>query len=134
MMFVATNDSEKRLRGNLLRLRFGSQRQPQVKRLVVQPFHVAQSRNDQGSPAGLCARLLSAASAETFRIQWRFFSMLKKLIEVEIVQAGDERFILKIFSDGSEERQPIVKLPRKKPYRPRPHWHWDLNKGRKRGF
>jgi len=60
--------------------------------------------------------------------------MSKKLTEVEIVQEGDERFILKTFSDGSEERELIVKLPRKKRYPPRPYWHWDLNKSRKKGF
>lgn len=31
------------------------------------------------------------------------------------MQVGDERFLLKTFPDGSEERQPIVKLPRKPP-------------------
>jgi hypothetical protein len=60
--------------------------------------------------------------------------MSKKLTEVEIVQEGDERFILKTFSDGSEERELVVKLPRKKRYPPRPYWHWDLNKSRKKGF
>jgi hypothetical protein len=37
-----------------------------------------------------------------------------KSIKIKIVQEGDERFILKVFADGSEKREPIVKLPRKK--------------------
>jgi hypothetical protein len=60
--------------------------------------------------------------------------MPMKPIKIEIVEEGDERFILKVFSDGSEKREPIVKLVRKKRYPPRPYWHWDLNKGRKKGF
>ena len=54
--------------------------------------------------------------------------------KIEIVQQGDERFILKVFADGREEREPIVKLPRKKRYPPRPYWHWDLSKIRKKDF
>jgi hypothetical protein len=62
------------------------------------------------------------------------FHPLMKSIKIEIVQEGDERFILKVFADGSEKREPIVKLPRRKRYPPRPYWHWDLNKGSKKGF
>jgi hypothetical protein len=58
--------------------------------------------------------------------------MSKGLVKVEIVQAGDERFIVKTFADGSEQREPVVKLPRKKRYPPRPYWQWDLSKGRKK--
>jgi hypothetical protein len=46
--------------------------------------------------------------------------MAKNPIKIEVVQEGDERFLLKTFADGSEEREPIVKLPRKPsrfPYR-----------------
>jgi hypothetical protein len=60
--------------------------------------------------------------------------MPKKPISVVVIEKGDERYILKTFADGSEEREPVVKLPRKKRYPPRPYWHWDLNKGRKKGF
>jgi hypothetical protein len=60
--------------------------------------------------------------------------MSKQLVKVEIVQEGNERFIVKTFADGSEQREPVVKLPRKKRYPPRPYWQWDLNKGRKRGL
>jgi hypothetical protein len=57
-----------------------------------------------------------------------------KPIKIEIVEEGDKRFILMVFADGSEKREHIVKLPRKKRYPPRPYWHWDLSKSRKKGF
>jgi hypothetical protein len=41
--------------------------------------------------------------------------MPKKPIKIEIILEGDGRFLLKVYSDGSEERVPIVKLPRKPP-------------------
>ena len=56
----------------------------------------------------------------------------KSPIEIEIVQEGDERFLVKNFADGSEERKPIVKLPRKPsrfPYR-----KVTLDKSRKKGI
>jgi hypothetical protein len=58
--------------------------------------------------------------------------MPKKPIKIEIVQEGDRRFLARIFSDGSEERLPIVKLPRKPPrysYR-----KVTFDKSRKKGF
>jgi hypothetical protein len=58
----------------------------------------------------------------------------KKPKKVIIRQEGEERLIVKTFADGSEEREPVVKLPRKKRYPPRPYWQWHLNKGRKKGF
>jgi hypothetical protein len=60
--------------------------------------------------------------------------MTKNPRKIEIVQQGDERFILKVFADGREEREPIAKLPRKKRYPPRPYWQWDLSKLRKKDF
>jgi hypothetical protein len=60
--------------------------------------------------------------------------MPKNPIKIEVVQKGEERYILKSFADGSEDREPIVKLTRKKRYPPRPYWHRDLNKGRKKGL
>jgi hypothetical protein len=60
--------------------------------------------------------------------------MAKKPKSIVVVDEGDERFIVKTFSDGSVEREPVVTLPRKKRYPPRPYWHWNLNKGRKKGF
>jgi hypothetical protein len=41
--------------------------------------------------------------------------MPKNPINVEVLQEGDERVLLQTFADGSEERKPIVKLPRKPP-------------------
>jgi hypothetical protein len=60
--------------------------------------------------------------------------MPKKLVSVEIVQEGEQRFLIKSFSDGEKIREPIVKLPRKKRYPDRPYWHWDFDKSKKRGF
>jgi hypothetical protein len=60
--------------------------------------------------------------------------MSKKLQKIEVVQEGDERFLIKNFADGSEERQPIVKLPRKKRPRPKVDWSRKLSSGLKRGF
>jgi hypothetical protein len=41
--------------------------------------------------------------------------MPKKTTKIEIILEGDGRFLLKVYADGSEERVPIVKLPRKPP-------------------
>jgi hypothetical protein len=59
--------------------------------------------------------------------------MAKKAVRVEVIEEGDERLLLKVFANGSEERQPIVKHPRKK--RPRRiDWSRKLSTGLKRGF
>jgi hypothetical protein len=58
--------------------------------------------------------------------------MAKTLTKIEIKQQGDERFLLMTFADASEERKPIVKLPRKSlrfPYR-----KVTLDKSRRKGF
>jgi hypothetical protein len=58
--------------------------------------------------------------------------MPKEAAAIEVVQEGDERFIVKTFADGSEERVAIVKLPRKParwPYR-----KVSFDKSRKKGF
>jgi hypothetical protein len=58
--------------------------------------------------------------------------MPKDPVEIKIVEEGDERFMVKVFADGTEERTPIVKLPRKPsrfPYRT-----VTLDKSRKKGF
>jgi hypothetical protein len=58
--------------------------------------------------------------------------MPKKPIKFEIIQEGDERFMVTTFADGTEERKPVVKLPRKPPrYRYRTV---TLDKSRKKGF
>jgi hypothetical protein len=56
----------------------------------------------------------------------------KKPTKIEIFQKGDERFMLKSLADGTEERVPIVKLPRKTRYPPRTYRKWDFSK--KKGF
>jgi hypothetical protein len=62
-----------------------------------------------------------------------FLGMPNKPIKIEIVQEGDNRFMVKPFADGTEERMPIVKLPRKKRYPDRPYWTWSFDKTRKKG-
>jgi hypothetical protein len=62
-----------------------------------------------------------------------FQGMAKRPVGMEIIEEGEERFLVKIFDDGSEERQAIVKEPRKK--RPRRiDWSRKLSSGLKRGF
>ena len=58
-------------------------------------------------------------------------SMPKKPTKIE-TQEDDERFLLKVYADGSEERVCIVKLPRK-PLRFR-YRKVSLDKSRKKGF
>jgi len=53
-------------------------------------------------------------------------------VNIEVIEDGDERYVLKTFANGSEERIPVVKVPRKPsrfPYR-----KWSFDKGRKKGF
>jgi hypothetical protein len=59
--------------------------------------------------------------------------MPKKPVKIEVMER-DERFLLKVVSDGSEERRPIVKEPKKKPARPRLDWNRKLSTGLKGGF
>jgi len=58
--------------------------------------------------------------------------MAKKQVGIEVIEEGTERFLVKTFDDGSEERQPIVKEPRKKLPR-RIDWSRKLKSGLKRG-
>jgi hypothetical protein len=58
--------------------------------------------------------------------------MPKEPVAIEIVQEGDERFIVKTYDDGSAERVPIVKLPRKPPRWP--YRKVSFDKSRKKGF
>ena len=56
----------------------------------------------------------------------------KQPVDIEIIDDGDERYVLKTFADGSEERIPVVKTSRKPsrfPYR-----KWSFDKSRKKGF
>jgi hypothetical protein len=60
--------------------------------------------------------------------------MAKKPITVEIVEEGDERTLLTTYDDGTEERVPIVRTPKKKRATNRPYWYWDLGTGRRKFF
>ena len=60
--------------------------------------------------------------------------MPKKPVSIEVVQEGDERFLVKTYENGETVRELIVKLPRKKRYPDRPYWHWNFDKTRKKGF
>ena len=58
--------------------------------------------------------------------------MAKEPVAIEIVQEGDERLVVKTFADGSIERVPVVKLPRKAPRHP--YRKVTFDKSRKKGF
>jgi hypothetical protein len=60
--------------------------------------------------------------------------MSKKPVKIEIVEAGDERVLVKTFDDGTEERTPVVKTPKKKRDGTRPYWYWKLGTGRRKFF
>lgn len=62
----------------------------------------------------------------------RRYLMSKEPVQIEVVQEGDERFIVKTYADGSEERVPVVKLPRKPPRYP--YRKVSFDKSRKKGF
>ena len=58
--------------------------------------------------------------------------MSKRPVRIKVVQEGDERFLVKTYGDGSEERHPAVKMPRRpSSFRYR---KVDLDKSRKKGF
>jgi hypothetical protein len=61
--------------------------------------------------------------------------MAKKPIQIEVVQEGDERFLLKTYADGSEVRLPILKeTPRRKRLSAKIAWYWDLKTGRRKFY
>ncbi|HEY6579391.1 MAG TPA: hypothetical protein VIY09_08710 [Rhizomicrobium sp.] len=60
--------------------------------------------------------------------------MSKKLIKVEIVQQGDERVLLKVYDDATEERTPVVSGGKKNRERQRPYWYWSLRSGQRKFF
>jgi hypothetical protein len=59
-------------------------------------------------------------------------AMAKTPTKIEVTQEGDERFLLMTFADGSEERKPIVKLPKKPPRFT--HRKVTFDKSTKKGF
>jgi hypothetical protein len=58
--------------------------------------------------------------------------MPKERVAIEIIQDGDERYMLTTYADGSEERTPIVRLPRKPPRFP--YRKWSFDKSKKKGI
>jgi hypothetical protein len=60
--------------------------------------------------------------------------MTRRPIKVEVMQEGDKRFLLKIYDDGTEQRTPIVKMPKKRRNTSRPYWYWELGTGRRKFF
>jgi len=56
----------------------------------------------------------------------------KEPLNIEVIQEGEERYVLKTFADGSEKRIPVVKAPRRPsrfPYR-----KWSFDKSKRKGF
>jgi hypothetical protein len=66
------------------------------------------------------------------RVPLNSISMSKQPVNIEVVQAGEERYLLKVFADGSEQRELILKSLRKKRYPNRPYWHWNFDKSKKK--
>jgi hypothetical protein len=61
--------------------------------------------------------------------------MLKQPTSVEIIEQGDERFLVKTYADGKEERVPIVaEPPRKKLLSSKIAWYRDLKTGRRKFY
>ena len=58
--------------------------------------------------------------------------MPKIPISIKVIQEGDERYILKTFADGREERVQVVKQPGKPSHFP--YRTVSLNKSTKKGF
>ncbi|HEU5092125.1 MAG TPA: hypothetical protein VFT30_05535 [Nitrospira sp.] len=56
-------------------------------------------------------------------------------MKVEIVEEGDDRFLLQVFADGSEERVAILEEPAKKRrLSAKIAWYWDLKAGRRKFY
>ena len=65
----------------------------------------------------------------------RLLGMPRKLVKVELVGEGASRFLVKSFSDGTEERLPIVEVPpKKKRLSAKVAWYWDLRTGRRKFY
>ena len=58
--------------------------------------------------------------------------MVKEPVDIEIVEEGGERFVVKTFSDESVVRVPVVKQPRKPPRHP--YRKISFDKSKKKGF
>jgi hypothetical protein len=60
--------------------------------------------------------------------------MARKVTKVEIVCEGEQRILLRTYDDGTDERTPIVREPRKERKGSRPYWYWELATGRRKFF
>jgi hypothetical protein len=60
--------------------------------------------------------------------------MSKKPTKIQIVEAGEERVLVKTYGDGAEQRTPVVTTPKKKREASRPYWYWQLRTGRRKSF
>ena len=53
------------------------------------------------------------------------YALTKKPVSIEVVQEGDERFLVKTYANGETVRESIVKEPRTKRYPCYRHWTFD---------
>jgi len=61
--------------------------------------------------------------------------MKTKLVRIEILEERDERFVLKVYADGSRESLPIVKgTPKPKRLSKKIAWYRDLRTGCKKFY
>lgn len=61
--------------------------------------------------------------------------MPKQPTSVEVIERGDQRFLLKTYADGTEERVSIVtKPPKKKRLSNKIAWYRDLKTGRRKFY
>ena len=58
--------------------------------------------------------------------------MKRQPIKIEIIEEGDERVLLKVYDDDTEERIPVIQRPRKTRKSARPYWYWALATGRRK--
>ena len=75
------------------------------------------------------------AGSELQLLLYRSPCMTTTPVSIEIVEEGDERFVLKVYADGSHERVPIVNEPPKpKRLSKKIAWYRDLRTGRKKFY
>jgi hypothetical protein len=99
---------------------------------------------EEGKPPPPLTRRTARAAADlvshrnwqgTGIVSQRFCEMPRKSVTIEIIEEEDERFLLKTYADGTEERHPIVKEPKKnKRLSAKIAWYWDLKTGRRKFY
>ena len=60
--------------------------------------------------------------------------MKRKVVSVKVIEDGDQRFIVQTFADGTEKRELVWKLPRRKRYPQRAYEKRNLDRTRKKGL